>query len=315
MNPFDFTIGVVEVPMKQMKENYDINIHTINKLTVHAGTFHSDDVFCGAVAKTLNENVIIERVANADGIHTDIEQGHIVADIGMGPFDHHQKDCPYRTDGIKHCGASRLWLVYGYSVVKKIYPELGEEENLYICQKVDEKLLQTIAALDNGAPDFPTEVYSIVNIVEGFRPGWDSEKSDDEGFMDAVNAMKLILKNEIERYCAEQRAIPYVSRCLDEMMEGVVVLEKYCPWKQVVMKNENAKAVVYPSKRGGWNIEPVPLDKGEQTYRVSVPESWRGKKGDEAGKLQKGMTFCHTMGFVIAFDTKENAISAAKILK
>lgn len=293
---------------------YDTIKRTINTLTVHAGVFHSDDVFCAAVASILNKNATICRVENAENIQTDIEQGNVVADIGMGPFDHHQKDCPYREDGIKHCGASRLWLVYGYSVVQTLYPEFDTDTCLYICEKIDRRLLQTISALDNGEENFPKQVYSVVEIVEGFRPAWDSEKKDDDYFMDAVAAMKLILTNEIAHHAAERRAIPYVQSCVKAMQQGVVVLGKYCPWKDVVIAEKNAKTIVYPSKRGGWNMEPVPNEREERTYRVKVPESWRGLRGDAAGALQKGMTFCHTKGFLIAFDTKENAVAAAQIL-
>lgn len=297
-----------------MKEKFDKTIRTINRITVHSGTFHSDDVFCVAVSKILNVNVEIERINNADYRITDISKGHIVADIGMGPFDHHQKDCPYREDGIKHCGASRVWLVYGVSVINQIYPELSPESCEKVSDKIYNHLLRTISALDNGDTSFPQNVFSIATIVEGFRPSWDSELTDDEAFLNAVDCVQKILINEIIRYAAEERAKPYVKACIQKMQDGVVVLDKLYDWKVTLIEEINAKVVVYPSKRGGYNVEPIPNEIEEITYRVNVPDEWRGRKGDDADKVQKGMTFCHMKGFVIAFDTLENAVAAAKKL-
>lgn len=299
-----------------MPDTFDFTTRTIKQLTVHSGIFHSDDVFCGAVAKILNPDVKISRVADASEFKTDLQAGEIVADIGMGEFDHHQKDCPFREDDIKHCGASRLWLVFGISTVLKCCPELENqpETAAAICCKIYTSILRTIAALDNGTEGFPKDVYSIVSSVEGFRPAWDSDRPCDDCYNDAVAYMRTVLINEIHRYAGEARAERYVLSCISSMKNGIVVLDKYCPWKEPVIADKNAQIVVYPSLRGGWNLEPVPNEKEETTYRVQIPTQWRGLRGDEAAQQCKGMTFCHAKGFLLAFDTKMNALSAADSL-
>ena len=293
-------------------EKFDKETRTINTLTVHAGTFHSDDVFCGAVAQILNPKAVIRRVSKAD-TETDIEKGNIVADIGFGPFDHHQKDCPYREDGIKHCGASRLWLVYGMTAVKKVVPEISDEAAAAVCQGIYDGMLRTIAALDNGTADFPNTTFSIVNAVEGFRPEWDSEKTYDQGYFEAVAFVKQVLINEINAYAAEARAAYVMSRVAAKE-KGIVILEKYCPWKKPVIADKEAEIVIYPSLRGGWNLEPVPNEKEEITYRIHIPDEWRGTVGEAAAACQPGMTFCHAKGFLVSFETEDYAVRAAEEL-
>ena len=126
--------------------------------------------------------------------------------------------------------------------------------------------------------------------------------------------MVSALKDEMESIAAEMRAEDYVRSRLQMMTGGVVVLEKYCPWKGPVIAAPEARTIVYPSLRGGWNIEPVPCDASESAYRVHVPDAWRGKQGADAKKEMPGMTFCHAKGFVAAFSAREYAENAAEYL-
>lgn len=302
---------------KEHKMNKDTMVaetYTINELTVHSGTFHSDDVFCGAVAKILNPDVIIHRVMDASTLENDLERGIIACDIGMREFDHHQADCPLRADGIKHCGASRMWLVYGMSTVRKVFPRIADEDAEFACHKINDNMLRTIAALDNNDEGVAKDVYSIVTIVEGFRPDWDSDMTYDEGYMNAVDCVKGILVNEIKRFVALTRARANVEEGINAMTDGVVVIKKYSPWKEYALPRRDILVMVYPSLRGGWNIEPLPIDKTEVDHRVTIPEEWLGAAGEKAAEMCKGMTFCHKAGFLAAFETKEAAINAAEYL-
>ena len=61
----------------------------------HAGKFHADDVFSGALLRLLRPGIGISRVfqipENFDGL---------VFDIGWGEFDHHQQGAPVRENGV-----------------------------------------------------------------------------------------------------------------------------------------------------------------------------------------------------------------------
>ena len=296
-----------------MKDTFDYTMHWISSLTVHAGVFHADDVFCGAMARIINPDAEIYRVNKAE-IDTDVENGIIVADIGFGRFDHHQPDCPFREDGIKHCAASRLWLVYGFTVVKTLCPDMDDQSAEIICGHIYNIMLRTISALDNWSEGFPKDVYSVSVMVKSFTPDWDGEKSYDEGFMDAVEFMSSALTREIGRKASELRAELYVRASLQQMTDGIFILEKYCPWERTAIATPEAKVVVYRSLRGGWDIEAVACDESRDTHRVKTPESWRGKMGDDAAKEMPGMKFCHEKGFVASFTTREYAENAARYL-
>jgi len=296
---------------------FDMEKRTIDTLVVHTGVFHADDVFCAAAMKILNPAVKIRRITDEENVETNLEEGIVVADIGMGPFDHHQKDCPNRDDGIRHCGASRVWLVFASSVVRRLYPDITEEDCEFVCRSVYNNMLRTIAALDNGDDAFPKNVYSVINVVEGFRPTWNSKKTYDEGFLEAAECVKVMLENEIHRYAAEASSQEYVRECASHVEDGLVILENYCPWKKIVVQNPDALSIVYPSPRGGWYVEPVPKTYGghdELEYRISFPDSWRGAKGEVAASLWPGLTFCHVKGFISAFVTRDQAVAAAKWL-
>lgn len=110
------------------------------------------------------------------------------------------------------------------------------------------------------------------------------------------------------------RAETIVEEAIRNSHEGIAVLDRFMPWKQNICANENMKVVVFPSARGGWSIQLVPVTPDSFETRIHVPERWCGKQAEEAGREQAGMTFCHRNGFISSFDTKEHAIEAAEFL-
>ena len=65
----------------------------INKIIVHGGVFHADDVFCVALARIINPDCEVDRVFKIpDGVDVNATSGTVVADIGDGIFDHHHGD-------------------------------------------------------------------------------------------------------------------------------------------------------------------------------------------------------------------------------
>ena len=74
-----------------------------------------------------------------------------------------------------------------------------------------------------------------------------------------------------------------------------------------------AKYIVFPSARGGYNAQAVPVESGSFESKIPFPEEWRGREKLELLCLQNGVTFCHPSGFLIATDTKEQAIEACRV--
>ena len=97
-----------------------------------------------------------------------------------------------------------------------------------------------------------------------------------------------------------------------------MVLDKFMPWKEFLLESENENAkninfVVFPSKRGGYNIYAVPKEIGSFENRKYLPSSWRGLR-DEALQKATGVKtarFCHNAGFICSADTKEDIMKLA----
>ena len=65
--------------------------------------------------------------------------------------------------------------------------------------------------------------------------------------------------------------------------------------------------VVYPSKRGGWNVQTVPKVAGQYANRMDFPKDWLGHADPD-----RGIHFAHTANFLIGCDTLEQAQKVAE---
>lgn len=286
----------------------------IEKIVVHNGVFHADDVACVSIARMLNPAVEWRRTSNVDGLDINSDDGVVVADVGFGRFDHHGITPKIRRDGGKHCGATLLWERFGAEAVKLCNPQLNKVEAESVAKNVLEKVLYTIADGDNG---IYTSAFTINCAIAQFNPSWDVDNVDaytEARFFAAVTLMDTILANTIESCAAEMRAKSSVMDALAHMDNGIVVLERFTPWKKVLCANKEALVVVFPSNRGGYSIQMVPVACTGYETRIHTPEEWHGKQGKEAERIMSGMTFCHRNGFIASFHTKENALAAAQFV-
>ena len=153
----------------------------------------------------------------------------------------------------------------------------------------------------------------LCRAITQMNPKWDEQVDADECFFKAVEVAKYILENEIRSMLSTEHAEELVRNCLVESNDGIVVLPKGMPWKAVLIPEE-VYYVVYPSERGGYNAQAVPIAFDSSQCKKPFPEKWRGKKSelDELIGLN-GMIFCHAHGYLLATETKEAAIAACKI--
>ena len=98
---------------------------------------------------------------------------------------------------------------------------------------------------------------------------------------------------------------------ISRMQKHIVVLDRYAPWKQFAVESD-AQFVVYPSQRGGFSAQGVPVSQQDNTLRLPFPESWAGQPAGELQRLSGIATlrFCHNNRFLISADTQEDAIQA-----
>ncbi len=263
----------------------------------HAGKFHADDVFGAALLRIVYPKMKIQR-----SFEVPEDFDGVVFDIGFGEYDHHQADKEVRENGVPYAAFGLLWRELGPSLV-------GEEE----AKRFDEKFVQPLDLSDNTGCSNP-----IAEMIGNFNPGWDEKVPIESRFWEACGFAKKILLNHISKVKGFERAKDivrdYMNKC-DEK-SGILVLDTFVPWKQEVC-GSNYHVVVYPSKRGGFSAQIVPISADDNTLSAKFPEEWYGKTSEELREISgiETFNFCHATGFMTSCGTLEDAMKVAKSAK
>lgn len=285
------------------------NLNNITTAYTHGSIFHSDDVFATAFLKLVNPHISIYRTNDKSFVQTQTSDDVLVFDIGEGEYDHHQKDHALRPieDGyffdkqgvmsqIPYCSFGLLWRDYGRLLCP--YDKAW--------QKVDKTLVLPIDKADNGV-----EANLLSSAIGQLNPSWNADSSEfarDVKFGLAVQMAKAILRNYVDRANAEYEAEKLVlnSRVVDSK---ILVLDQYLPWDNTVIEQmPEILYVVFPSNRGGYNVQTVPDAPGSFNGRKLFPVEWLGNPDRSLG-----MTFCHPGNFLFATETLDQAIACARI--
>jgi len=259
----------------------------------HGSKFHSDDVFATAFLKIINPEIQITR-----GFEVPDDFDGIVYDIGRGRYDHHQADKEYRENGCPYAAFGLVWREFGMAYI-------GAEE----AERFDKDFVQPLDESDNTGKS-----NALATIIDEFNPGWDSGKDYDACFWKAVDFAKLILENHFSAVAGIYRAKTLVNEAMAGCDGSVLILHQFAPWKGEVA-GSSYKFVVYPSSRGGYSAQGVPLSIDDKTLVCPFPDEWCGKTQEELVKLTgiKTLRFCHPNAFLIAAEEKEDAVKAAKM--
>lgn len=267
-------------------------MNEIKNAFTHSGIFHADDVFSAALLTYLYPNIEITR-----GFEVNQNFDGLVFDIGFGEFDHHQSNSPIRENGVPYAAFGLLWKKFGTQI-------LSEED----AERFDKNFVQPLDFSDNtGEPNI------LSGIIASFNPAWNSEKTSDEAFAEAKEFALEILKKKFEHILSLKKCKELVNEFIAKSPANYVCLPYFIPWKKAVCETEKL-FVIYPSQRGGYNAQAVPLNIDSTELRCAFPEEWRNKTPKELSEITKieGITFCHTSGFLIATETKESAIMACE---
>lgn len=267
---------------------------TYTKGFTHGGRFHADDVFSTALLMLLEPSFKVER-----GNIPPTDDSVLVYDIGGGDFDHHQSDTPVRENGIPYAAFGLLWRAYGNTLTAN--PSLVTAFDTSFVAPLDEN--------DNNGTH-----HALAAAFAAMNPTWenDDRAASDAAFFEAVAIAKTMLSAAIAHLNAAYKADAAVQEALQTMRHQIVVLPQYMPWEKVLIPTE-AKLVIFPSARGGYNLQGVPPQVGSRDVKVFAPMAWRGLEGEalaEASGIQ-GLRFCHKSGFLAAADTMEAAKNAA----
>lgn len=262
----------------------------------HGGRFHADDVFSAALLKILRPDIRIYR-----GFQVPKNFSGIVFDIGDGPFDHHQKGSPRRANGAAYASFGLLWREYGRFF-------LSEKEAL----RFDEKFIQPLDIDDNKGTG-----NTLAGLIGAFNPTWDSDGDPDEAFVEAVEIAHKLLYHKLNSLAAVERGVDEVKKALEKIKGTTVELEKYVPWKPVLVESP-AEFVIFPTIRGGFSLQCIPKDyNGKTGNKVPLPQSWCGRPTEELQEITgvPDVTFCHASGFMCAVGSMDGARQLARLAK
>ena len=292
------------------------NIEEANCIT-HSGTFHADDVFASIILSKIKSEIIIYR---AQEYRDKPKEGVIVYDIGGGSFDHHQfGGNGSRENGVKYAACGLIWKKFGKELLKKY--DVSEID--YVWNYIDQNLIQFIDSNDNGQlPKLNTEYRNVhlSYMISLFNSKWDEEVDSDEKFLKAIEfAMNFFDEFLIDTF-SKMKAKDEVDIAIENAKDGTMILENNVPWKEFLLKSENPNAkninyVIFPSKRGGYNVYAVPLELGSFANRKDLPKDWRGLRDKELQDITgvASARFCHNAGFLCSCEEKDDAIKLACI--
>ena len=282
-------------------------------LLTHAGIFHPDEVMATAIIDILNSGEVVG-LYRTFKVPSDFKG--IVYDIGGGEFDHHQKGGNgIRPNGIPYASCGLIWNKFAESIIGTLCPSLCDDDIISIKNAVDSAILTGIDARDNGVFNCGEQYnsFTISDTISGFNPEWDSEKSSDHCFIEAVSFAKNILMRFISRQVSIIKARHIVLDAIDASEDGIMILSKFVPWQGTLLKEEGKaeeiKFCIFPSNRGGYNVQTIPIEIRSNEHRCDFPKEWWG---DHEKSGINECTFIHNSGFMAACDTLESAIELAK---
>lgn len=292
------------------------NPNNLKKIITHSGNFHTDEVFACAVLILLHDGAVeIVRSRDPEVWVT----GDYVVDVGgeydvaKGRFDHHQ----YGGAGVRENGTP-------YSSFGLVWKEFGEKitGSAYAMQFVDKRMAQPVDAGDNGFETFGVrgEVvpYILHDVIGSFRPAWNEDRTEDEGFLSALEVAKKILMREIVRAQSEEEGRLHTEEAYKNAEDKrIIILEDHYPWYEVLGSYPEPLFVVKPDRGnfGKWKTEVVRDSVHSFKNRKDFPRAWAGKKNEELAEVSgvSDASFCHNKLFVAVADSKEGALALARI--
>lgn len=298
-------------------ENVEIKIVDDQKdanFITHSGTFHADEVMASVILLNSFGSMNIYRTNKVEN------DTAFVYDVGFGKFDHHDIEFnETRDNGIKYASCGLIWKKYGKDIINK----LGIKDVDTFFESIDKNLIMDIDRDDNGQSlknEPEVKGQTIPNLIASFNPVWNEDNKENENFLKALSFANTIFNNMISKMIAKELARDIVEEKINESNDGILILDCYMPWKDIVLSSSNLKAkdilyAVFPSKRGGYNVVATPVSLGSFDIKKPFPSSWAGKENYELQEISgvSTITFCHKNLFICACKSYDDAIKIAKI--
>lgn len=255
---------------------------------LHKDPFHADDVFSRAWFEYIYKSLALE-VPNlkrtfeiTDEMKNDPEM--IICDIGLGPYDHHQKEelKQRRPNGTAYAAFGLLVRDFHEGI-------LTEDEYQYF----DKNLVEPLDDHDNNGT-FNCLSYAISIMNKNWNETGTND--NDEYFHNAVDMAYDIIYRWIMRIKAMSACESLVEVLKPEYK--TVWLEKWAPIADYYINNPDVEFMGYPDNRGVYAVMSIRNSEGRNKHLF--PESFRGFSNAKEPN-EYGMTFCHASGFIASF--------------
>ena len=227
------------------------NIDKANCIT-HSGKFHVDDVISTIFVSKIMENVVLMRIPIIQNRNL---KNKIVYDIGLGEFDHHQKNRNgQRQNGIYYSSIGLLWKKFGKKYLEKLNVKYIDKTFEYM----DKELIQYIDASDNMQTEY-LENKITPEFVKLCNPEWNEDIPEDEAFINALKVADEFWNIYIKHAIAEVEAIEIILDKIEKSKECYLIFDREMPYKKAIKiaNSDKIKYMIFKSRREGYDIRAV----------------------------------------------------------
>lgn len=335
-----------QTPEEEVELHSSKRMKLPKKVGTHNGSFHCDEALACYMIRLTNKfrdaHIIRTRDPKIlDTLDAVLDVGGIY-DPEKDRYDHHQKGFNHDFGHgfkTKLSSAGLIYKHYGREIVAK---ELGlnqdhpDVKTVYLA--LYKGLMEEIDAVDNGINQYDTDKPPryIMNTnlsarVSQINPDWMEENTADKEDCLFQCAMKVAgndFKEMLHHYSKSWLlARSIVADCMklrnDVDASGeILILKRYCPWKEHIFELEqelnvdpSIKYVLYEDDRSlTWRVQAVAIAPGQFDSRKPLPIEWRGLEGAVLDKVSgiDSCVFVHSSGFIGGNKTMDGALKMAR---
>ncbi|CAH2351032.1 MYG1 protein [[Candida] railenensis] len=317
------------------------------KVCTHSGSFHADESLAVYMLRLLPKYADSELIRSRKP--EDWEASDIVIDVGgkydgVKFFDHHQREFSetfsekFKT---KLSSAGLIYKHFGKEIISHHLDLSIQDANVELLYlKIYKEFIEALDANDNGIDNYSKEAeaskkfndknITLPSIVSKLNPSWLVDPTDadyDAAFTTSSQLMGTVFVNLLDGYGKSWLpAKNFVSQGFESRFDvdksgKILVLEKFCPWKEHLysIEKENGKEgeiefVLFQDSSSKWRISTVPVTSTSFDFRKGLLEPWRGVRDQALSDLTgvPGCIFVHAAGFIGGAETKEAVIELAR---
>ena len=290
-----------------LKLHLDGKYTEIDTVVTHNGRFHADEVYAIAVlqvAATIEScNGVFDFNGEYDGVKVErvsdpssCSQKAFLIDIGGGRYDHHQveEDPLHWEDGTLKASVGRI-----YTDVRSIF------EHACGARCAETILEEIVKPIDHN--DTTGHPFVLASMVDAYN----NDDVSNDGRQDSrfIAVLEKATEHVWAVACAgHERTLRMADISRTTMQVNypcgeVIICSKRAIAEEVSEFYPNAVACVYPHERGSYVIRSLPTTMHEPW---KAPFKFRGLRDTEELRVWKA-TFCHKAGFIMGFETMNDA--------